>query len=212
MKLFKTKKQKALEAERAAEAKRQKEFQDRLAAKATLRKMSKIIDSLDVYKTKYINCARKELALGNTSAYQMAKSSLKLCLTKQRVLESMVMTYEVALDTADMNRIVASFVTGIDALSKQINQVTPMLDFQKAQVAFNNAMSKGAEQLEALNSFMDVASQSVENMDSSSDSISDKDVDLLINSAAADAEGEKISQDIDSKIANLDAKLGEKAL
>lgn len=212
MKLFKTKKQKALEAERAAEAKRQKEFQDRLAAKATLRKMSKIIDSLDVYKTKYINCARKELALGNMSAYQMARSSLRLCLTKQKALESMVMTYEVALDTADMNRIVASFITGIDALSKQINQVTPMLDFQKAEVAFNNAMSKGAEQLEALNSFMDVASQSVENMDSSSDSISDKDVDLLINSAAADAEGEKISQDIDSKIANLDAKLGEKAL
>ncbi len=212
MKFFRTKKQKALKAERAAEAKRQREFQDRLAAKATLRKMSKIIDSLDVYKTKYINCARKELALGNMSAYQMARSSLKLCLTKQSILESMVMTYEVALDTADMNRIVASFVTGIDALSKQINQVTPMLDFQKAELAFNNAMSKGAEQLEALNSFMDVASQSVENMDSSSESITDKDVDLLINNAAADAEGEKICQDIDAKIANLDAKLGEKAL
>ena len=212
MKLFKTKKQKALEAERAAEAQREREFQDRLAAKAALKKMSKAIDALDTYKTKYINCARKELALGNMSAYQMAKSSLKLCLTKQRFLESMVMTYEVALDTADMNRIVSSFVTGIDALSKQINRVTPMLDFQKAEAAFNNAMNKGAEQLEALNSFMDVASQSVENMDTSSDSISDKDVDLLINSAAADAEGEKISQDIDSKIASLDAKLGEKAL
>ncbi len=212
MKLFKTKKQKALEAQKAAEAQKEREFQERLAARATLKKMAKAVDSLDAYKTKYINCAKKELALGNKSAYEMAKSSLKLCLTKQKVLESMIMTIEVALDTADMNRIVSSFVTGIDSLSRQINQVTPMLDFQKAEAAFNTAMNKGAEQLEALNSFMDVASQSVENMDTSSDAISDKDVELLINNAAADAEGEKISQDIDSKIASLGAKLGEKAL
>jgi hypothetical protein len=205
-----TKKKRMMLAEKARladEAAKQKEFEDRIRAKSTLNKMHKEIDSLSTYKVKYLEKARQALTVGNKEAYSMARSSLKLCLSKQRVLETMITNFEAAIDATEMNQIVSSFVDGINVLSGQLQNVTSSYDFTKAESAFNEAMLKNATQYEALNAFMESATEGIGTLDATDNSISDKDVDAMISNAAADKASTLVSDSIQTKIGDLDKML-----
>jgi hypothetical protein len=178
---------KQAELARQAEEKRQEEaLQVKTNAKLNLSKMSKQITRLDSFKDKYIQTAIKAKKLGDNVNYQNARSGLRLCIGKQRVLASMVSSLEIAMDTNDMNEIIGSFVEGINDLSSQMSMITSTVDFTKAQTAFNQAMAKNANQYAALDAFISTASDSIATLDVGDSGVSDKEIDTLINNAAAD--------------------------
>lgn len=193
MKILITKKQKAAYkaeqdrlAEEAEEKRQQAAFQAKASAKLTLSKMTKQIARLDGFKDKYIAMAIKSKKLGDDVNYQNARSGLKLCLGKQRVLSSMVSSFEIAMDTNDMNETIGSFIQGINDLSSQMSMITSTLDFTKAQQAFQQAMAKNATQYAALDAFVSTTSDSISTLEVGDCGVSDKEIDSMIDHKAAD--------------------------
>ena len=173
-------------AKEAAEKRRQQALQAKTSAKLTLSKMNKQLAKLDAFRDKYLEKAVKAKKLGDAVNYQNARSGLKLCISKQRVLASMVSSLEIAMDTNDMNEIIGAFIEETNSLSKEMSAITSTVDFSKAQEAFNLAMAKNSTQYANLDAFVSSASDSIATLDIGDSGVSDKEVDAMINAAAAD--------------------------
>lgn len=190
------------------EAQRQKESITRMHIKQTLSKMKNQSSKLDEFKKTYIDQAKKAALTGNKDTYALAKTGLKICLTKQRCLDQMIMNFELSLQVADMNKIVTEFIGGINELSDQMVAVTGGVDMAKAQVAYEKALANNESQYDALDAFLTTAGESIEALNGTDTSVSDDEIDKLINIQAADTV-DTMDRDIENKISQLREKIGE---
>ena len=99
---FKSKAQKMREREelrlQGIEAQREKEMQARISVKRTLASMKKQSTKLEAFKKEYIEKAREASLIGNQQTFRLSKAGLKLCLSKQKFLDSMIANFELATD------------------------------------------------------------------------------------------------------------------
>lgn len=190
------------------EAARQKESLTRMHIKQTLNKMKNNSSKLDEFKKNYIEQAKTAALNGNKDTYKLAKTGLKICLTKQKCLDQMILNFELSLQVADMNKIVTEFFSGINELSEQMCAVTGGVDMVKAQSAYEKALANNESQYEALDAFLATASESIESLNGSDTSVTDEEIDKLISIQAADSV-DNMDKEIDDKISQLREKIGE---
>ena len=181
---------------------RTKEVQARIGIKRTLTSMKKQSQKLDTFKKEYIEKARQASLVGNPQTFQLAKSGLKLCLSKQKFLDSMIANFELSLQISDMNKVIGEFVDGMGIISEQMKTVTSGLDMTKALTAYEEALANNAGQYEALAAFLDTATESVESIDG----ISDDEIDKLITNQVLDTEC-VLDKEIETKIEDVRRKL-----
>ena len=206
MKSIKLKKE--MKRQQELEKQKEKELQARINIKRTLGMMKKQESKLDVFKNDYIEKARKAALVGNNQTYQLAKTGLKLCITKQRFLDTMISNFEIAMQINDMNKVIGEFMNSINILSDQMKNITSSLDMTKAQAAYENALANNAGQYEALDAFLNNAVDSIENMDDVSGYVSDEEIDKLISNSAVDSESD-LDKEIDARIQQIKSKISE---
>jgi len=198
---------KAREAKKV-EAQRQKEFQTRIKIKQTLNKMKNQSNKLEEFKNNYIESAKKAALNGSEEAYKLAKTGLKICLTKQKYLDQMITNFELSLQVTDMNKVVTEFFSGINLLSEQMSEMTAGVDMSQAQLAYERALANNESQYDALSAFLNTAGESIESINGTESAISDEEIDKLISVQAADTM-DNIDREIDGKISQLREKIGE---
>ena len=188
---------------RKAEKLNQKNFETRMRVKQTLAKMKNQCNKLEEFKMNYINKAKKASLEGDQATYNLAKSGLKICLSKQRFLNQMVAQFELSLEVSDMNKVVTEFMSGINAIGEQMQVVTSGIDMSKAQIAYEKALANNASQYEALETFLSETNNSFDSLNEvNSTAVSDDEIDKLISNQAAD-QVEEIDHEIDCKINRL---------
>lgn len=185
----------------------QKKFETRMKIKQTLNRMKGQSNKLEVFKKSYIEKAKQASLTGDPTSYNLAKTGLKICLSKQKFLNQMIVNFELSLEIADMNKLVTEFFSGINSISEQIETVTGGLDMSKAQAAYEKALSNNASQYEALESFLNETNNSFESMNDMTTAVNDEEIDKLISNQAAD-QMENIDRDIDEKITKLRERIG----
>ena len=190
-----------------AEKIQQKNFEARMKIKQTLNKMKNQSSKLDSFKLSYIEKAKKASLEGDSTTYNLAKSGLKICLSKQRFLNQMITNFELSLEIADMNKVVAEFVGGVNTLGEQMQQVMSGVDMTNAKLAYDKALANNASQYEALETFLNETNNSFESMNDCIATVSDEEIDNLISNQAADQIG-GIDDEIDTKISQLKEKIG----
>ena len=211
-----TSKKKKLEIENAkiaaqkqaeVESKRLKQLENKMNAKRNLAMFKKQLAKFDEYKSANIEKAKKAALIGNSQMYNAAKTSLKVCLSRQRHIESMIDTLETALQMNNMNALIGDFVKGINLMASQMQPEVSVAEMAKTQAAYQDALEKSAEQSEALESFI---SESTEVFDPtvSTDNVTDEEIDKLIATEAANSVA-PLDSDIDEKIASIQKKLSE---
>lgn len=200
--------EKRKEAKRLAEieAQKEKEMVARMNVKRTLAMMKKSTAKLDTFKKEYIEKARLASAAGNKQTYQLAKSGLKLCLSKQRFLETMIANFEISLEIADMNQVIGDFVKGMNTISEQMKTVTSTVDMTKAQAAYEKALANNAGQYEALDAFLNTAADSIETMDGIEGTVSDSELDSLIQNKTIEEES-AYDNEIESKLSEIQSRI-----
>ena len=207
---FKSKEQKWREQEelrlRSIEAQREKEMQARISVKRTLASMKKQSTKLEAFKKEYIEKAREASLIGNQQTFQLSKAGLKLCLQKQKFLDSMIANFELSLQISDMNKVIGEFVDGMAIVSEQMKSVASTLDMTKAQMAYETALANNAGQYEALDAFLSTAAESVDSIDGITDDISDDEIDKLITNQVLDSECD-LDKEIEARIQDVREKL-----
>ena len=88
---------------------------------------------------------------------------------------------EGALHSADMNKIVESFVQSASELSEQMKQIVPDIDIKTAQQAYTKALMNVSKQYQVLDEFLESAVDNMESAGFDVDTISDDEIDRLIN-------------------------------
>lgn len=212
MDLFGLKKKKAekamLEKQRQEEAKRELEIQKKISIRKTLNNMKSQSAKLDTFKKDYIEKARNAALINNKQTYNLAKQGLKLCLSKQRFLDSMIGNFEIALQMNEMNKVINGFVNGMNLVSEEMKGITSPIDITKAQQAYDKALANNEGQYEALDAFLKEAEGSLESFNGNETDVSDDEIDKLINNEALNSEAE-IDKEIDQKIYSLGQKINK---
>lgn len=203
-------KQRKLEKEKAQQEKleaekKEKEIQAKINIKKTLFTMKSQSQKLEKFKNEYIEKARKATLVGDSQTCKLAKSGLKICLSKQKVIDAMIANFEISMQLNDMNKIIGDFVSGMNTISEQMREITSSIDMVKAQTAYEKALATNEGQY-PLDAFLETASESISAFDGIDSNISDKEIDELITNGAADSE-DSIDQEIDQKINEIQSKL-----
>lgn len=201
-KLEKEEKRRREEEERLKE----KEISTKIRIKRTLNNMKLQSSKLDGFKKEYIEKARQAALINNRQTYNLAKQGLKLCLSKQRFLDSMVANFEIALQMNEMNKVINEFVSGMNLIADEMKGVTSTIDITKAQAAYEKALANNQGQYEALDAFLREAEGSIESFNGNENDVSEDELDELINNEAADSE-DNLDQEIDQKIENIRQKM-----
>lgn len=199
-------KRKELKQEKKLHEQRERELQIKMNIRRTLGKMKKQSSKLDDFKQDYINKAREASLKGNNQTYKLAKSGLKLCLSKQKFLDTMIGQFEISMQITDMNDIVNDFLKGINIISDQMKTVTSTIDITKAQMAYEKALTNNVGQYEALDSFLQAAVESIDNLDTFEGNVTDDEIDNLITNQVLDEESH-LDLEIDEKIKVIREKI-----
>ncbi|MBE5731835.1 MAG: hypothetical protein E7353_02265 [Clostridiales bacterium] len=198
------KKRVRLEKEQAE--KLEKELQAKINIKKTLSAMKTQSTKLERMKKEYIEKARKATLVGDGQTCALAKTGLKMCLSKQKVVDTMIANFEISMQLNDLNKIIGDFVGGMNTISEQMKDITSSFDMVKAQSAYEKALANNAGQYQALDAFLETATESIQGFDGLDSNISEEEIDSLINNGAVEAENE-IDQEIDKKINDIQARL-----
>lgn len=177
----------------------QKKYEAKTRIKQALNKMKNQFNKLDSFKQNYIEKAKKAYLEGDQSTYNLVKSGLKMCLSKQKFLNQMITHFELTLEISDMNSVVTEFMSGINELSNQLGAITNGVDVAKAQMSYERALANNASQYEALETFLIEANSSIEGMNDNLPQVSDKEIDELISNNASCKE-EEIDKEIENRL------------
>lgn len=207
MDLFGTKKRKLKKMQAEEEAKREKEIQAKIRIRKSLNSMKNQSVKLEGFKKDYIEKARKAALINNKPNYNLAKQGLKLCISKQRFLDSMIGNFEIALQMNEMNKVINQFITGMNTISDDMKGITSSIDISKAQEAYEKALANNEGQYEALDAFLQEAEASIESFAGNENDVSEDELDKLINTQAVDSET-SIDEEIDQKINAIRQKMG----
>ena len=205
---FKKRKQEKIEKRRKEEEEKlkEKEISTKIRIRRTLNDMKLQSSKLDGFKKDYIEKARQAALINNKQTYNLAKQGLKLCLSKQRFLDSMVANFEIALQMNEMNKVINGFVSGMNLIADEMKGVTSTIDIAKAQDAYEKALASNQGQYEALDAFLREAEGSIESFAGNENDVSEDELDMLINNEACDSE-DSLDKEIDEKIANVRQKM-----
>ena len=207
MDLLGTKKRKLKKMQAEEEAKREKEIQAKIRIRKSLNSMKNQSVKLEGFKKDYIEKARKAALINNKPNYNLAKQGLKLCISKQRFLDSMIGNFEIALQMNEMNKVINQFITGMNTISDDMKGITSSIDISKAQEAYEKALANNEGQYEALDAFLQEAEASIESFAGNENDVSEDELDKLINTQAVDSET-SIDEESDQKINAIRQKMG----
>jgi len=196
----------AAKQEAAEMKKREEEVQTKIRIRRTLNMMKNQSAKMDSFKKEYIEKARQAALIGSKQNYNLAKQGLKMCLSKQKFLDAMITNFEIAYQMNEMNKVINSFVSGMNTVSQDMKGITSALDITKAQAAYDNALANNEGQYEALDAFLKEAEESIESFSGNPNDVTDDEIDKLINCQATDSESD-MDDEIDAKINSLKAKM-----
>lgn len=196
----------ALRIQAEEEAKKEKEIQTKISIRKTLNNMKSQSAKFDSFKKDYIDKARKAALINNKQTYNLAKQGLRLCLSKQRFLDSMIANFEIALQMNEMNKVINEFVSGMNLISEEMKGITSSIDITKAQAAYDKALANNESQYEALDAFLKEAEGSIEAFNGNDADVSEDELDKLINNEAVDSESD-MDDEIDRKINAIRQKM-----
>lgn len=168
------------------------------------------ISNLERNERDYLQKAKRAKSLGSNPQLNFLKQTLKKTMSQRVLMERQLLNIETAIQIKDQAEAHAQFAKSMTAISKTISEMFAQTDLAKTQVEFEKAMQKAQTMEEQMELFLDLGAQSMFGSESASSSeiISDKEIDNLINEEVAHDETAKIDEDIAGGIKEIQEELG----
>jgi hypothetical protein len=172
--------------------------------------VKRTIANLERNERDYLQKAKRAKSLGSGAQLNFLKQTLKKTMSQRILMERQLLNIETAIQIKDQAEAHAQFAKSMTAISKTIGEMFAQTDLAKTQVEFEKAMQKAQTMEEQMELFLDIGAQSMFGSEgaSSSEIISDKEIDNLINEEVAHDETAKIDEDIAGGIKEIQEELG----
>jgi len=172
--------------------------------------VKRTIGNLERNEREYLQKAKRAKSLGSGAQLNFLKQTLKKTMSQRVLMERQLLNIETAIQIKDQAEAHAQFAKSMNAISKTIGEMFAQTDLAKTQVQFEKAMQKAQTMEEQMELFLDLGAQSMFGSESASSSeiVSDKEIDNLINEEVAHDETAKIDEDIAGGIKEIQEELG----
>ncbi len=189
-------------------SKQEKEMEQRMIIKRTIKQFNKHIKELDDQKDKYLAAAKRAKQEGLDAQYNLALSGLKMAMMQQKKAKEMQLNFELASQMKDLTKVTSMFLDGMSMLSKEMSKTTKEMDFVNVQKEFENAImgvEQASDQLEIL---MDTTSDSYSSVASQGSSIDDKELEKFLEAQESE-EDAQFDIEIEKSLAELKQSIKE---
>lgn len=203
---LKKEKARQLALEKQAEEKRQKEIEAKIKINKTLCTMKSQLKKVEKLKANGIKKAREAKSTNNEYLYNLQKQTIKMCLSKEKYLNSMIGNFEIAIQMNEMRNIISDFVDSMGNVAGDLKNTISIVDIAKAQKAYEEALANNQDQYSALDSFLNEAANSIESFNGIDSEIDDDEIDQIIDSEVIKDE-QALDQEIDKKINLIQNKI-----
>ncbi len=180
-----------------------KEMERRMKIKKTLSNMNKFVSQIEMKKKKLIEQASIAKLKGIDSQYNLAVQGLKIALAQQKRVETMLLNFEITSQLKDISEMTKGFFESMSIFSDELSRDNKTKDLYKVQQQFEKAMSKSAMQTQRLETFLDSTESLFENLSVDSNTVTDKEIEKLIESEAVNM-NDDLDVQIEEKLKSLD--------
>ena len=189
-------------------SKSQKDMEQRMIVKKTIKNFNKHILELEDQKNKYLEVAKKAKADGLDAQANLALSGLNMALMQQRKAKEMLLNFELASQMKDLTKVTAIFLDGMSMLSKEMGKTTKGMNFSRVQKEFDVAIKGVTESSEQLEMLMDSTSDSYSMVADNESAIKNSELDKFLD-AQTDDSNIALDAEIEASLCALKESLKE---
>lgn len=183
----------------AKKSKEDKELEEKLKIKRVINKMNAYLDDLEPQKQKLIEKAKKARLTGATSQENIARSALKQVMLQQRMVDQMLLTFELTAQIKDLNELSGDFMRGMSEVSKEMGKSVDKINFKAVSKDFVKAISKSRSQSEKMTEFMEHINETFDVAVSDTASVADSEIDMLLNNSLS-SEADELDAEIERSL------------
>ena len=168
------------------------------------------INSLEKHEREYLQKAKRAKRLGGASQLNFLKQTLKKTMSQRVLMERQLLNIETACQMKDQAEAHGQFANAMNAISQAIGEMFKQTDLAKTQVQFEKAMAKAHSMEERMELFLDISAQSMLGAEgeTSSELVSDEQIDNLISEEIAHEEGAQIDGAVAEGLKEIEKELG----
>ena len=168
------------------------------------------IRNLEKSEKDYLKKARRAKQLSSEQQLSFLKATLKKTAAQKRLMERQLLNIETALQIKNQAEAHGQFAKSINAVSRSIAEMFGATDLAKTQADFAKAMAQAQSMEERMEIFLDIANETMLGEATSTEElVSDEEIDALIESEVAQAEGEGIDKAISKGLKEIEKELGK---
>ena len=194
-------------------SKADKEFEQKLLIKDTLKAMNTQVKKLEDQKNLFLDKATEAKKKGLHSQVKLAISGYKMTEAQLRRAQEMLLNFEITSQMKDLSMMTSQFLNAMGVLSKDMARISGGTDFANVQKTFFDAMKSADAQAGKLDAFMDLTKDSFSDHVSSSyaDEIDDSEIEKIIDARISgeygEEEPEEAAEDLDKEIEEMKKKI-----
>ncbi|MBE6669983.1 MAG: hypothetical protein E7601_07235 [Ruminococcaceae bacterium] len=194
-------------------SKADKEFEQKLLIKDTLKMMNAQIKKLEDQKSVFLDKAIEAKKRNLPSQVKLAISGYKMSEIQLRRAQEMLLNFEITAQMKDLSLMTSQFLGAMGVLSKNMAKISSGKNFAEVQKTFFDAMKKANVQTSKLDAFMDMTRDSFadQTTGSMSDEIGDDEIEKLIEAKLSADSGEELpagsDDETDKQIEELTKKI-----
>ena len=190
--------------------KEQKLIERRMALNETRERMRLFISELEPKRKLFIDKAKLARKQGAPAQEAAAKAALKQVVSQQKLAERMLLDFEIMTNMSDINEMSERFLKDLSVMGKQMEKLTVGFNHAKVGKALDDAVLKAQVQSEKINEYLDAMNIVMDSGYEAAGGVGDEEIDDMIGREDIESE-DKISRDIESKLAALDSEVGTRA-
>ena len=189
-------------------SKQEKEMEQRMVVRKTMRSIEKYIAKLQEQKVKSVEAAKRAKLEGSKQQYSLALSGLRTAMAQEKKAKEMLLNFELTLQMRDLSKMTSEFLNGMSLMSKEMTAITKDMDFAKVQKQFEAAMAGVEQTTDNLDAMLDTTNDSFSAISSAHGDLDDAELEKLINNQLSNTDA-NIDNEINAKISELEKMLKE---
>lgn len=154
----------------------------------TISKIEQTIAKLERTKNEYMQKAVTAKSRGDTALYSLAKSGLNATLSQIKRAKEMLLNIQITAELQKMGETNSDFLSGMSVLAKRIGKLNKQSNFVKLQKEIDKALTGMQEAQAGLDGFLQNSDAAFAAISSSPSSLSDDQIDRLINGQVSEHE------------------------
>ena len=187
----------------------EKELERQIRIKQFITRIRREIGDCDKKMKTYIQYAKRAKQIADQQSLATSKSGLKQVLVAKRLRERQVLHLEIAMTIRDQAEADVNFAKAMKEVSIAITELVKSVNMTEIQMQYERAMAQSETLKEQSESFIETASQTVQDRESGSEQVvKDDEIDKLIEEEAARTEADSFDKGIEKNLKDIEKELG----